>query len=93
MPAKLVYNVNSSIDPMNFPDIGMIPHTNEAAALDFLRQRYVKGQIYVCYAYRWEVIFSSLAQHNLQAICLDLPPLLVFVADGSEATVGSHKSF
>lgn len=42
-----VYNLNHNIDPMAYPDIGMIPHTNVAAVVDFIRQRYVKGQIYV----------------------------------------------
>lgn len=42
-----VYNVNSNIDPLVYPDIGMIPHTNVAAVTDFIRQRYVKGNIYV----------------------------------------------
>eukprot|EP01053_Blabericola_migrator_P011942 Blabericola_migrator_1__11941@NODE_72_length_15243_cov_214_481220_g65_i0_p2_GENE_NODE_72_length_15243_cov_214_481220_g65_i0NODE_72_length_15243_cov_214_481220_g65_i0_p2_ORF_typecomplete_len816_score207_18Myosin_head/PF00063_21/4_8e199TniB/PF05621_11/0_0023ABC_tran/PF00005_27/0_055AAA_22/PF13401_6/0_22AAA_22/PF13401_6/2e03AAA_30/PF13604_6/4_7e03AAA_30/PF13604_6/0_13AAA_16/PF13191_6/0_13TsaE/PF02367_17/0_12IQ/PF00612_27/3_8e02IQ/PF00612_27/1_8RsgA_GTPase/PF03193_16/0_3_NODE_72_length_15243_cov_214 len=42
-----VYNMNSNIDPLVYPDIGMIPHTNVAAVTDFIRQRYVKGNIYV----------------------------------------------
>lgn len=41
-----VYNTNQNIDPLAYPDIGMIPHTNVAAVLDFIKQRYVKGQIY-----------------------------------------------
>lgn len=45
VPSKSASNVNSGLDPMSFPDVGMIAHTNEAAALDFIH-RYVKGQIY-----------------------------------------------
>lgn len=44
--ASEAYNVNCGIDPLNFPDIGMLPHTNDAAALDFLKQRFLKAQIY-----------------------------------------------
>lgn len=46
-PQANVYNANQNIDPLVYPDIGMIPHTNVAAVVDFIRQRYVKGLIYV----------------------------------------------
>lgn len=41
-----IWNLNSSIDPMTYGDIGMLPHTNVASVLDFLRHRYLKNQIY-----------------------------------------------
>lgn len=43
---KNVWNCNSSIDPMTYGDIGMLPHTNVPSVLDFLRFRYLKNQIY-----------------------------------------------
>nr|XP_027200343.1 myosin-A-like [Dermatophagoides pteronyssinus] len=45
--AEHVYNCNAGIDPLSYPDIGMLPHTNNASVIDFIRQRYLKGQIYV----------------------------------------------
>lgn len=41
-----VFNFNSNIDPMGFPDIGMLPHTNVPCVLDYIKCRYIKGQIY-----------------------------------------------
>lgn len=45
-PQQNVYNCNTNIDPLVYPDIGMIPHTNSAAVLDFIHQRFQKGFIY-----------------------------------------------
>ncbi|EZG47683.1 putative myosin [Gregarina niphandrodes] len=45
-PQSSVYNTNQNIDPLSFPDIGMIPHTNVAAVVDFIRTRFLKKQIY-----------------------------------------------
>lgn len=41
-----IWNCNSSIDPMTYGDIGMLPHTNAPCVLDFLRFRFLKNQIY-----------------------------------------------
>lgn len=41
------FNCNANIDPLTYGDIGMIPHKNAPCVLDFLKQRYMKGQIYV----------------------------------------------
>ncbi|KAF8822282.1 myosin D [Cardiosporidium cionae] len=43
---KHAWNCNSQIDPMTYGDIGMLPHTNVACVLDFLRHRYLRNQIY-----------------------------------------------
>nr|AAQ88310.1 myosin A [Gregarina polymorpha] len=45
--ASRCYNANSNIDPMAFPDIGMLPHTNDACVLDYMRARLVMGNIFV----------------------------------------------
>lgn len=41
-----VWNTNSSVDPMTYGDIGLLPHANIACVLDFLRHRYLNSQIY-----------------------------------------------
>ncbi|KAL8437328.1 hypothetical protein Efla_004286 [Eimeria flavescens] len=48
IPQTNAWNVNSSIDPMTYGDIGMLPHTNIPCVLDFLRYRYMRNQIYTC---------------------------------------------
>ncbi|CDJ63030.1 hypothetical protein ENH_00032020 [Eimeria necatrix] len=48
VPQAHAWNVNSSIDPMTYGDIGMLPHTNIPCVLDFLRHRYLRNQIYTC---------------------------------------------
>ncbi|OEH74303.1 putative myosin A [Cyclospora cayetanensis] len=48
VPQSHAWNVNSTIDPMTYGDIGMLPHTNIPCVLDFLRIRYMKNQIYTC---------------------------------------------
>ena len=48
VPHAHAWNVNSSIDPMTYGDIGMLPHTNIPCVLDFLRFRYMRNQIYTC---------------------------------------------
>lgn len=40
------FNCNANIDPMTYGDIGMIPHKNAPCVLDFLKRRYMQGQIY-----------------------------------------------
>eukprot|EP01069_Polyplicarium_translucidae_P007657 Polyplicarium_translucidae@DN3137_c0_g1_i2.p1 len=46
VPQSCAFNYNANLDPLGFPDIGMIPHTNMACVLDFLRQRLHASQIY-----------------------------------------------
>lgn len=46
VPQQHAFNCNTQIDPMTYPDIGSIPHTNPPCVLDFLKQRFIKGQIY-----------------------------------------------
>lgn len=48
VPHSHAWNTNSSIDPMTYGDIGMLPHTNIPCVLDFLRYRYMRNQIYTC---------------------------------------------
>ncbi|CDJ36608.1 myosin A, putative [Eimeria mitis] len=48
VPHAHAWNTNSSIDPMTYGDIGMLPHTNIPCVLDFLRYRYMRNQIYTC---------------------------------------------
>lgn len=50
-PKKNAYNCNANIDPLTYGDIGMIPHTNTPCVLDFLKQRFLQGQIYVSVSY------------------------------------------
>lgn len=44
--ATHAWNCNSQVDPMSFGDIGSLNHTNIPCVLDFLKQRYLKNQIY-----------------------------------------------
>ncbi|CRG95132.1 myosin A, putative [Plasmodium gallinaceum] len=44
--ATHAWNCNSQVDPMSFGDIGLLNHTNIPCVLDFLKQRYLKNQIY-----------------------------------------------
>lgn len=46
IPATRAWNCNSQVDPMSFGDIGLLNHTNIPCVLDFLKQRYMKNQIY-----------------------------------------------
>lgn len=46
IPATHAWNCNSQTDPMSFGDIGLLNHTNIPCVLDFLKQRYMKNQIY-----------------------------------------------
>lgn len=46
IPATRAWNCNSQVDPMSFGDIGLLNHTNIPCVLDFLKQRYLKNQIY-----------------------------------------------
>eukprot|EP01055_Gregarina_sp_Pseudo9_P000942 Gregarina_sp_Pseudo_9__941@NODE_15_length_6304_cov_17_343815_g13_i0_p1_GENE_NODE_15_length_6304_cov_17_343815_g13_i0NODE_15_length_6304_cov_17_343815_g13_i0_p1_ORF_typecomplete_len831_score196_02Myosin_head/PF00063_21/2_5e175TniB/PF05621_11/0_0044AAA_22/PF13401_6/1_2e04AAA_22/PF13401_6/0_093AAA_16/PF13191_6/0_15AAA_30/PF13604_6/0_089ABC_tran/PF00005_27/0_22ABC_tran/PF00005_27/1_6e04_NODE_15_length_6304_cov_17_343815_g13_i0762568 len=47
VPSSYCYNCNSTLDPMAFSDIGMIPHNNDPCVLDFMRQRLAQGMIFV----------------------------------------------
>ncbi|KAH0487711.1 MAG: hypothetical protein KVP17_000767 [Porospora cf. gigantea B] len=40
------HNVNTGTDALSYPDIGGLPHTNSAAVLDYMRVRFLKGNIY-----------------------------------------------
>lgn len=42
------FNANlPTIDSCKLPDAGLLPHQNAAAVLDYFRQRYINGEIYV----------------------------------------------
>lgn len=44
--AQFCYNANLGVDSATVSDIGHLPHTNVAAVLAFLKERYVKGNVY-----------------------------------------------
>eukprot|EP00922_Rhytidocystis_sp_ex-Travisia-forbesii_P048916 GHVS01072828.1.p1 GENE.GHVS01072828.1~~GHVS01072828.1.p1 ORF type:complete len:827 (-),score=102.51 GHVS01072828.1:226-2706(-) len=46
VPQNRAWNMNSTIDPMSYGDIGMLPHTNIPCVLDFLRCRFLNNSIY-----------------------------------------------
>lgn len=46
VPVSNAWNTNSQIDPLTYGDIGMLPHTNIPSVLDYIRQRFMKNQIY-----------------------------------------------
>lgn len=47
-PIHRVWNSNDeTVDPMSLNDIGLLNHQNTAAVLAFLRDRFMKNQIYV----------------------------------------------
>eukprot|EP01071_Lankesteria_metandrocarpae_P005010 Lankesteria_metandrocarpae@DN3807_c0_g1_i1.p1 len=46
VPRKMCYNLNQSVDPMTLRDIGVLPHSNAACVLDFLKHRLVNGMIF-----------------------------------------------